>query len=161
MLLGYLHYVPVGYARLHSLCAYSRPEAIKGSSSSCSLILSRLLASPVQTQLALTDPQLGAPVPLPPKWRSSHRVRALSLLRVQNMRIRWFHFRGFPGLSLLRFAASTSVISPFSFGTATIMVRVCLPAFIREFTFLHLTFWVNFSSASFFCCGLSSCSFLA
>ncbi len=45
---------------VNSLCAFLRPEAMKGSSSFCLLILSRLLASPVWAQLTLTDPNGGA-----------------------------------------------------------------------------------------------------
>jgi hypothetical protein len=45
---------------VNSLCACSHSEAMKGSSSLCLLILSRLLASPVWAQLTLTDPTWGA-----------------------------------------------------------------------------------------------------
>jgi hypothetical protein len=44
---------------VNSLCACSRSEAMKGSSSLRLLILSRLLASPFWAQLTLTDPTWG------------------------------------------------------------------------------------------------------
>jgi hypothetical protein len=45
----------------------------------------------------------------------------------------------FLGLSLLFGLAPTSTISSSSFGTDTIIVRACFPAFFREITFLYFT----------------------
>jgi hypothetical protein len=82
---GYLHTIVLLAKHVNSLCASSHPEAVKGSSSSCLLISSRLLASPVRAQLTLTDPNWGPRSVYPQNGVPSHRVRAHSLVRIQNM----------------------------------------------------------------------------
>jgi hypothetical protein len=84
MLLGYLYTFFLLAMHVNSLCACSHSEAMKGSSSSRLLILSRLLASPVWAQLALTDPIWGARSLYLQNGVPSHRVRAHSLTGVQN-----------------------------------------------------------------------------
>jgi hypothetical protein len=69
---------------VNSLCACSRSEAMKGSSSLRLLILSSLLASPVWAQLTLTDPTWGARSLYLQNGDPFHRVRAHSLNGVQN-----------------------------------------------------------------------------
>ncbi len=71
---------------VNSFFAWSHPEAMKGSSSSRLLILSRLLTSPVWAQLTLTDPNWGPWSLYLQNGDPSHRVRAHSLTRVQNSR---------------------------------------------------------------------------
>ncbi len=80
----YLHTIFLLAMHVNSLCAWSHPEAVKGSSSFCLLILSRLLASPVWAQLTLTDPNWGPRSFYLQNGDPSHRVRAHSLTRVQN-----------------------------------------------------------------------------
>jgi hypothetical protein len=70
---------------VNPLCACSRSEAMKGSSSFCLLILSRLLASPIWAQLTLTYPTWGARSLQLQNGDPFHRVRARSLTGVQNM----------------------------------------------------------------------------